>query len=72
MRQSPSLLSTMMCFLLFICAIAVDRVTAPTTFVTAMYDIGRKNISYTPRSYEFYLEKFAMLLKSPTPMVIFG
>lgn len=48
-------------------------VNSKTTIVTALYDLGRENISQTfKRSYDDYLNKFSELLRCDSPMYIFA
>jgi hypothetical protein len=48
-------------------------VNSKTTIVTALYNLGRENISQSfKRSYDDYLNKFSELLRCDSPMYIFA
>lgn len=59
--------------LLVLAGLGIGRPSKPViTYVTCLYDIGRGNIQQYKRSFQYYLDFFAKLLKTPTNLIIYG
>ena len=45
---------------------------ASTTYVTALYDLGRGNLKRQGRSFEYYLDNFKYVLATTANLVVYG